>query len=108
MPTTFGEKIRGLRRAARLSLDALAERAGMSKSYLWELENRDSTRPSADKLAALANHLNTSVSYLLEEGAAAPEERHLDEAFFRNYQGLDSADKDRLRKIAEAFRRSGG
>lgn len=106
MSTKLGEKIRGLRRKERLSLDALAAAAGMSKSYLWELENRESPKPSAEKLTALAKHLNAPVSYLLDDEVADQEERHEEEVFFRNYRDLRPDDKERLRKIAEAFRRS--
>ncbi len=87
-----------------MTLDALSERAGMSKSYLWELENRESPRPSAEKLSALAGALGMPASYFIDKDVSAPEEHHLDEAFFRNYRQLDTDDKERLRRILETFR----
>ena len=106
MPTRLGEKLRDLRKERGLTLEKLAEQAGLSKSYLWELENRESQRPSAEKLTALGDALGVSTSYFLEEDARAPEERHLDEAFFRGYQKLDADAKEQLRKILNTFKNS--
>jgi transcriptional regulator with XRE-family HTH domain len=106
MSTRLGEKLRDLRKERGLTLEKLAEQAGLSKSYLWELENRESQRPSAEKLTALGDALGVSASYFLEEDTRAPEERHLDEAFFRGYQKLDGDAKEQLRKILNTFKKS--
>lgn len=106
VPTRLGEKLRDLRKERGLTLEKLAEQAGLSKSYLWELENRESQRPSAEKLTALGDALGVSTSYFLEEDARAPQERHLDEAFFRGYQKLDADAKEQLRKILSTFKKS--
>lgn len=105
MPSSLGLKLSALRKEKKLTLDKLAAQAGLSKSYLWELENRDAQRPSAEKLAALADALGVSVSYFLEEDVRQPEERHLDEAFFRGYQQLNADAKEQLRKILETFKK---
>ena len=100
-------KVRDLRKNAGMTLDALAEATGISKSYLWEIENRQAApRPSAEKLSAIAGVFSVTVDYLLEADATAPEERHLDEAFFRKYKDLDPEDKERVRRILETFRKS--
>lgn len=106
MAKKLGSKVRELRASKRLTLDGLAVLAGMSKSYLWEIENRDAPRPSAEKLDALARALGVTSQYFLDEDAREPAEQHLDEAFFRNYQQLDSPAKEQLRKIMETFKRS--
>jgi transcriptional regulator with XRE-family HTH domain len=105
MSSRLGQKINELRKTNKLTLDALAAKAGLSKSYLWELENRESQRPSAEKLTALADALGVSASYFIEEDVRAPEERHLDEAFFRGYQQLEAPAKEQLRKILETFKK---
>ena len=104
MATRLGAKLRELRKEKELTLEKLAELAGMSKSYVWELENRESQRPSAEKLTKLADVLGVSASYFIEEDVRAPEERHRDEAFFRNYKTLDSQAKEQLRRILETFK----
>ncbi len=106
MPTRLGEKLRDLRKERGFTLEGLADAAKLSKSYLWELENRDSQRPSAEKLTALADALGVAVSYFLEEDTREPEERHLDEAFFRGYQKLDPEAKAQLRKILNTFKKN--
>lgn len=106
MATRLGDKLRELRKERGLTLEKLAEQAKLSKSYLWELENRESQRPSAEKLTALADVLGVSASYFIEEDVRAPEERHLDEAFFRGYQKLDNDAKEQLRKILNTFKKN--
>ena len=106
MTTRLGEKLRELRKERGLTLEKLADLAGVSKSYLWELENRESQRPSAEKLTALADALGVAATYVLEEDVRAPEERHLDEAFFRGYQKLEPEAKEQLRKILSTFKKT--
>jgi transcriptional regulator with XRE-family HTH domain len=104
MSTKLGDKIRALRKEKQLTLDELAAAAGISKSYLWELENRPSPKPSAEKLDALAKVLGKPVSYFLDEGGTTPEEEYEHEAFFRNYKELEPEDRDRVRMIVESFK----
>ena len=106
MATRLGEKLHELRKQRELTLEKLAELAGLSKSYLWELENRESQRPSAEKLTALADALGVAAAYFFEEDVRAPQERHLDEAFFRGYQKLEPEAKEQLRKILGTFKKS--
>ena len=106
MTTKLGEKLRTLRLGIEgMTLDRLAKEAGMSKSYLWELENRDSPRPSAEKLANLASILKVNTEYFLDHDVREPEERHLDDAFFRKYTQLLPEDKEQVRRILETFRK---
>ena len=48
MPSPLGDKLRALRQQKKLSLEQLAELTESSKSYIWELENKDAPNPSAD------------------------------------------------------------
>lgn len=105
MSTRLGEKLRALRKERSLTLEGLAGLAGLSKSYVWELENRESQRPSAEKLTALADALGVAATYFIEEDVREPEERHLDEAFFRGYQKLEPDAKEQLRKILTTFKK---
>ena len=47
-----------------MSLEALAERAGVSKSFLWDVEN-DRSGISGERLLRVANVLGASLDYLL-------------------------------------------
>ena len=101
--TTTGEKIRALRKAHGYTLEQLAERAGSSKSYIWELENRAPPRPSAELLARIATALGVTIEYLLDETGTVTEEDSVDVAFFRKYKRLDEPDRARLRRMIDAW-----
>lgn len=99
---SLGEKLRKHRQEKGYSLDKLAEITDSSKSYLWELENRDTRKPSAEKLALIATALDTTVEYLLA-GDGVKEEDAEDIAFFRKYKKMDAPAKERLRRILDAL-----
>jgi transcriptional regulator with XRE-family HTH domain len=107
MVEKFGERIRNKRKEAGLTLDQLAEASGCSKSYIWELENKNPPRPSADKLASIAKALGTTSDYLLaldtETDASAT-----DKAFFRKYQSMDGKIKDTIRQMLEVISKTNG
>jgi transcriptional regulator with XRE-family HTH domain len=67
---TVGGRIRLIRNEKALTLDQLAEKAGISKSFLWEVENNRSDI-SGDKLLHVANVLGASLDFLLR-GEPAP------------------------------------
>ena len=99
MTTPLGEKIRTLRKAKGYTLEQLAELADSSKSYIWELENKNPPRPSADKVAKIAAALQVTPDYLMTESVAV--EDATDAAFFRKYRNMDPATKDKIRKMVD-------
>ena len=101
--TTTGAKIRALRKARGYTLEQLAEHAGSSKSYIWELENKAPPRPSAELLARIATALGVTIEYLLDETGTVTEEDSADAAFFRKYKKLDEADRARLRRMIDLW-----
>src|ERR1700722_5473805 len=70
MPT-LGEKIRKIRKDKGLTLEKLGELTESSKSYIWELENKNPPRPSADKIAKIAAVLGVTADYLVDEDESA-------------------------------------
>jgi transcriptional regulator with XRE-family HTH domain len=64
---SLAERIRTLRTQAGMSLEDLASKAHVSKTYLWELEKDEEgvKKPSADVLLRLANALSTTIAELL-------------------------------------------
>ena len=105
MATKLGQKLRALRTTKGLSLDALALQAKLSKSYLWELENRESPKPSAEKLQRLSDVFEVDVSFFLDDEVDEPQAVHVDRQFFRNYARLDESDKAQLRRILDTFKK---
>lgn len=103
MPSLLGDKIRAARTALNMSLEQLATQTGSSKSYVWELENRDNPNPSAEKLAKLAEELRVTIEFLRAGAEVSADEKVKDLAFFRKYQGLEPKDKEKLRKFVELW-----
>jgi len=102
MPTPLGERIREMRLKKGLTLEGLAGKVESSKSYIWELENKNVARPSAEKLRLIAVALDTTTDYLLAaEGVS--ETGEADRAFFRKYQSLDESAKKQLQRILDAL-----
>jgi transcriptional regulator with XRE-family HTH domain len=64
---SLADRIRTLRTQAGLSLEELATKAGLSKTYLWELEKDEAgiKKPSADVLVRLATALSTTIADLM-------------------------------------------
>lgn len=61
---TLGERVRRLRQEKRWTQDNLATEAGVSKSFISEIEN-DASSPRGPVLVRLANALDASLDYLM-------------------------------------------
>lgn len=103
MATPIGEKIRAGRKKLKLTLEQLAEKSDSSKSYIWELENRPVVRPSAEKIAKIAEVLGVTVEFLIDDGKQSPTESDLDQAFFRRVVQLDPTKRAQLEKFLKAI-----
>lgn len=64
---SLAKKIKEERNKAGLTLDELADKAGLSKTYLWELEQDEAgvKRPSADVVLKIANALSLTIADLM-------------------------------------------
>lgn len=68
---TFGEKLRTVRLSLNLSQSELAEKTGISERSLYTYE-QTGTLPRSSNLRKIADALNVSVSYLLDEEETDP------------------------------------
>ncbi len=100
MTNTLGEKIRAKRKEKELTLEKLAVLTDSSKSYIWELENKNPPRPSAEKLSKIAVQLGVTIEYLLDKGGKISEHAAIDTQFFRNYQKMSPDTKEKIRLMA--------
>ena len=82
-------------------MDRLAELADSSKSYIWELENKNPPRPSADKVAKIAAVLGVTADYLIDTTESVQVEDATDSAFFRKYRKMDPTTKDKVRRMVD-------
>ena len=103
MSNTLGEKLRKLRKDRGLTLDKLAELTESSKSYIWELENKNPPRPSAEKLAKIADKLGTTIDYLLDKAEEVTEADAADAHFYRDYQKMSEPTKEKIRRMVKLW-----
>jgi len=64
----LGERIKILRLESHLSLPDLADKAGISKSVLFQLETSEAPNPSLETLQKIAKALGVTLAVLLEKG----------------------------------------
>ena len=72
---TVGQRINHIRSERGLTLEKLANLSGLSKSFVWEVE-QDRSGISGRRLLQVANVLGASLDYLLR-GAPVPKEYEL-------------------------------
>ena len=70
-PQTIGAAVRSLRQARGLTLEALADAAGMNVTYLSDIE-RGRSNPTIGKLGDLAVVLDIRVSELIARAEREP------------------------------------
>ena len=102
MTTSLGAKIKRHRQEKGYSLDKLADLTDSSKSYIWELENRDARKPSGEKLTRIAQALEVTTDYLLDE-SEEPGDAVLKEAFFRKFSKLDPNDQAKINQMIDMW-----
>ncbi len=66
MPTTLGQNVRRMRLARRYSQMALAEKAGVSQSWISRIEHSQEN-PTIESLSRIATALGVGVTVLLQD-----------------------------------------
>lgn len=89
--TELGLKLKKLRRDMRLSIVAAARATGVSKTHLWNLENRD-VNPSRELLLKLSSVYGVSVADLVNERMDVAAEKPRMVAIFREMKELSERD----------------
>ena len=103
MSTPLGEKIRTLRKAKGYTLEKLAELSESSKSYIWELENKNPPRPSGEKIAKIAAVLGVTADYLIDQTETLKVEDAADAAFYRKYRKMGDETKEKIRRMVDLW-----
>jgi transcriptional regulator with XRE-family HTH domain len=101
VPKKFSEKIREERERLGLSLEELANRIASTKSYVWQMENREVSRPSAEKIFGLAEVFGVSPEYLLDDSGRVG--RNPDQALVTRFQKLSTQNKRILEKLMDSL-----
>lgn len=63
----LGENLRYWRERRGLDVAELAERSGLSRPYIYEIENGVKTNPALEKLSALASALGITIADLFDQ-----------------------------------------
>lgn len=69
---TISTQIKALREERGLSLQEVADRAGLAKSHVWELEQGRSINPTIATAVGIARALGTSLDHLAGLTTAEP------------------------------------
>jgi transcriptional regulator with XRE-family HTH domain len=90
----FAKRLRRLRKAAKLSLDAAGEKGGLSGKY-WGAVERGEKSPTFEKIAAMAKALDVPIYALVQF------EREEDQQVLRKRvnTALDKASAQQLKRI---------
>ncbi len=71
--TAIATRMRELRDARGLSLQDVADRAGIAKSHVWQIEQGKSANPTIATTVGIARALGVSLDYLAGLSAAQPD-----------------------------------
>lgn len=94
---SVSERLKIARKERGLTLQKLADLAGTSKSYIWELENKNPPRTSARKLTSIATALGVTPVWLMHEAESLEDAE--DAAFYQEYLKLDEREKKKVRAM---------
>lgn len=103
MATVLGNKIRAERKKLGFTLDHLAGLIDSSKSYVWELENKDDINPTAEKISKLAKELKVPVEYLLNDKQEELTELDNTKSLWRRYENLTPDKKATIEAVLSAL-----
>jgi len=106
----LGHKIRELRLGRGLTLNDLAEKSGVSKAYISDLENGNAGKPNIQYMYAIATSLGITLDELLNDVASGPapktrkQRTELPPGLLELQKDLDLSDEDVERLAAVNFR----
>tara|TARA_R110002049_G_scaffold295840_1_gene483502 strand:+ start:1781 stop:2110 length:330 start_codon:yes stop_codon:yes gene_type:complete len=99
----IGERLFSLRQKSGESLQFVADKVGVSKAHVWELEKGHTNNPSFDLVRKLAAHYGVSVDVLTGE-ANEPSGQDLQvERIDRGLNALSDRDRDIVEQMIKSM-----
>jgi transcriptional regulator with XRE-family HTH domain len=95
----LADSLRIARRNKRLSYAKLSELTGISKAYLWGLENGRETNPTILMVKLLAQHLDVTMTQLLDKDFIQDDSFRL----MLKFDNLTDKDKQRVMRIIDSW-----
>lgn len=102
---SFARKLHELRIANRLSLQDVADKVGISKAHVWNLEKGLSENPSVELVMKLADLFRVRVADLIGENPEGADEEPAMVAMFRDLKKLDNRDRETIRVLMDQMKR---
>lgn len=99
----FAQELTKLRAKKGVSLQALANEVGVSKTYIWQLEKGASIDPSMEIVKKLADYFNVSMQSLWSEDPESDSADPLALAMFRKVGDLDDFDKEAVLQMIDTM-----
>jgi len=102
---SFASKLHDLRIAQRLSLQKVADKIGISKAHVFNLEKGITANPSMELVVKFAELFRVRVADLVGEDPEAEDQPAEMVAMFRDLKSLDPGDRDTIRMLMETMKR---
>ena len=101
---SFARKLHDLRVAKRLSLQDIANKVGISKAHVFNLEKGITANPSMDLVVKLADLFRVRVADLVGENPDSDDQPAEMVAMFRDLKSLHDEDRDTIRMLMESMK----
>ena len=105
MIMSFAGKLHDLRARHKLSLQYVADKVGISKAHVFNLEKGITANPSMDLVVKLAELYRVRVADLVGENPDAEDEPAEIVAMFRDLKDLQEPDRETIRMLMETMKK---
>ena len=101
---SFATRLNKLRIEKRLSLQEVADKVGISKAHVWNLEKGQADNPSMELVMKLADLFRVRVADLVGENPDDPDEDAEMIAMFRDLKGLGEDDREIIKGLMQQLK----
>lgn len=102
----LARRLHELRIQHRLSLQDVADKVGISKAHVWNLEKGIAENPSMEMVIKLADLFRVGVADLVGENPDSADVEPEMVAMFRDLKNLEPRDRDTIRVLMDQMKRS--
>ena len=102
---SFARRLNELRSQQRLSLQDVADKIGISKAHVWNLEKGQADNPSMELVIKFAKLFRVPVADLVGENPEGQDEDPEVVAMFRDLKGLEEDDRELVRGLMDQLKR---
>lgn len=98
---SFAKRLAQLRMSKGMSLQQVADKVGISKAHVWNLEKGQADNPSMELVLKFAELFRVPVADLVGENPDADDQEPEMVAMFRDLKKLDPRDRDIIKGLME-------